>query len=114
MFEETNSNAFQTDRVFGRMKLVVVELLSDGTNFAIVASGTSPGLATTAGTTTIAITGIPKGSNYWFPGVADDVAGTVTANVTAQDASAGTLTLTASAATLNARFKWFFLVNRTG
>lgn len=115
MFEETNSNAFQTDRVFGRMKLVVLELLADGTNFAFVAAGTSPGLTTTAGTTTIAITGIPKGSNYWFPGTPDDVtAGTVTATIAAQDASAGTLTLTASAATNGARFKWFFLVNRTG
>lgn len=115
MFEETNNGlAFHVDRIFGRMRLVVVELLADGTNWAVVAGGTTPGIATTAGTTTIALTGVPTGGNYWFPGPPDDVGGTVTASVSAQDAAAGTVTLTASAATNGARFKWFFLVNRTG
>ena len=114
MFEETNHNSFHTDRIFGRMKLVVVELLADGTDWTIVAAGTSPGLVTTAGTTTIAITGIPRGSNFWFPGLPPAINSVVTLAVTAQDAAAGTLTLTASAVTNGVRVKWFFLVNRTG
>lgn len=114
MFEETNVSAFHTDRIFGRFKLVVLEMVADGTNWIFDQANTSPGLATTAGTTTIAITGIPKGSNYWFPGSPDVVNQATTVLITAEDASAGTLTLTANAVTSGHRFQWFFLVNRTG
>jgi hypothetical protein len=114
MFEETNNNSFHTDRFFGRFKLVVLEMVADGTNWAFDQTGTSPGLATTAGAGTIAITGIPKGSKYWFPGSPDVVNSAATVIIAAQDASAGTMTLTASAVTNALRFQWFFLVNRTG
>jgi hypothetical protein len=114
MFGETNINSFHTDRVFGRFKLVVVDLLADGTNWTVVAASSSPGVATTANTTTVALTGLPTGANYWFPGQPDTINSAVTLAITAQDAAAGTLTLTASAATNGVRAKWFFLVNRTG
>ncbi len=115
MFEETNNGfGWHTDRIFGRMRLIVVDLLSDGSNFAVVGATTTPGIATTNGGTTIALTGLPKGANYWFGGVPEDVVGAVTASITAQDPSAGTMTLVASATTGGARLKFFFIVNRTG
>lgn len=115
MFEETGVNAFHTDRIFGRMRLVVVELLSDGTNYAVVAAGTTPGIVTTNGAATIALTGAPTGANYWFGGVLDDLsAGTATASVSAQSPSAGTVTIVASGVVAGTRFKFFFIVNRTG
>jgi hypothetical protein len=114
MFEETNVNSLHTDRIFGRMKLVVLEMVADGTNWTVDTANSSPGIATTAGGTTIALTGISKGSNFWFPGSPDTVNSAVTVAITAEDASAGTITLTASAATNGVRFQWFFFVNRTG
>jgi len=114
MWEETNHNSFHTDRVFGRMKLIMLEMVADGTNWTVVAAGSSPGIAAAAGGTTIALTGLPRGANYWFPGDPDTINSAVTVALTAQDANAGTATLTASAVTNAVRFKWFFIVNRTG
>jgi hypothetical protein len=114
MFEETGVQAFHVDKVFGRVRLVLLEMVADGTNWTIDTTATTPGIATTAGGTTIALTGVPTGSNYWFPGAPDTVNSAVTVALTAESATAGTLTLTASAATNGVRFQWFFIVNRTG
>lgn len=114
MFADQNQNAFYTDRTFGRFKLVVLEMVADGTDWTIDTTNTTPGIATTAGSTTIALTGLPTGANYWYPGQPDTVDSAVTVAITAEDPSAGTLTLTASAVTNGVRFAWFFLVNRTG
>lgn len=114
MFEETGINAFHVDRVFGRMRLVVLEMVADGTNWVIDTTSTTPGIATVAGGNTIALTGIPTGSNFWFPGSPDTVNSVITVIIAAESATAGTVTLTASAATAAVRFQWFFLVNRIG
>lgn len=114
MFEETGVQAFHVDRVFGRMKVVVLEMVADGTNWTVEAATSSPGITTVAGGTTIALSGISKGSNFWFPGSPDVVNQATTVVITAEDASAGTVTLTANAVTAGHRFQWFFLVNRTG
>ena len=114
MFENTSLASLHTDLIFGRMRIVVLEMVANGTNWTIDAANTTPGIATTNGGTTIALTGVPTGSNYWFPGSPDTVNSAVTVVIAAEDATAGTITLTASAATNNVRFSWFFLVNRTG
>lgn len=113
MFEETGVAAFHVDRIFGRFRLVVVELLADGTNWAIVAAGTSPGITTVANTTTITLSGVPTGANYWFGGPPEDVVGAVTASITSQNPATGVIVMTATA-TNNSRLKFFFIVNRTG
>lgn len=114
MFEETNQNAFYTDRTFGRFKLVLVSLVADGTNWAIDPALTSPGISTVDGGSTIALSGLPKGQAYWFPGNPELVADTQVAHITAVDPAAGTLTIAAGVATNGVRIQWFFIVNRTG
>ena len=115
MFEETGVNAFHTDKIFGRFRLVVIEAVADGTNWVLDATQTTPGIAITAGgTTTPVFTGVPTGANFWY-GAPQFINSVITGRIGATDSpSTGTFSVVTSAVTNGVRMTMFLLVNRTG
>lgn len=115
MFEETGVEAFHVDRVFGRMKLVVIEAVANGTDWILDATQTSPGIAITAGGgTTPVFTGVSTGSNFWYGGP-QFINSVITGRIGATDnPTTGTFSVITSAVTNGVRMTMFLIVNRTG
>lgn len=103
MFEETGVQAFHVDRTFGRVRLVFVQLTSNGTVLTVDTATSTPGITVSGTTGDYALAGIPTGTLFqWVGGMvqlaeATGVGGDVRPE--ASSASAGTCSFETSTAT---------------
>ena len=114
MFEETNSNAWHTDKVRGRLRLVTIQATSDGTSLTIDTANTTPGITVSGTAGDYAFAGLPTGSFLQYvgggvQGFAAESAGSAV-YPEAMSATAGT----AAAPANGSRVFVTYIVGRTG
>lgn len=113
MFEETGVQNFHVDRIRGRVKLETIQATWSGGTTVIDAANSSPGTACT-GATALALVFKP-GTFVQFLSPIVTGAAAPTSRITAFSASAGTATLTISAAPADGeRIFITILIGRTG